>query len=415
MYSKDEATEKILHYLNDSAEFSCEEKQIWSDIVSELLNYQDETLKRIGSKSVKTDKNNMNIISGITRIISKNDGKLSDDLYYMSEADDIEKKYFQIDSIYSKKHERKDGEWFIIGTGYLDCDYEEVCSLCGRDKTYIGICSEGEFEYSLVLKNTLLQREKKLYKIAEYYDVEEPLIFAPMLRRWVYIETKSSVNASSQNLQLEKNGLSCLLVGWKSVWNVDFVDKFDRIKTFKGYKYVINEQKEYMYILPEEGYQNQLFIKQDYDSDRNENYFLVSSDTITNADDYVFQVRIPKTKLEDKNNDKYKLYSNFGNNDNEIMRIYSKSDIFSFLKGYSKFLKCIGVYTQYPNDLKIFEYEYGFEYPAFSEYLSFSKRPVIYVVFENNGEKFLFDRIVYVIHILQRKFPEYIWKGGVFQ
>lgn len=412
MDRKDDAAKRILHYINISSEFSCEEKQVWSDIVYELLKYQDETLNCIESKSLKPGKEKINTYTGITSAKSDTVSKLKDGLFYMSAADDIEADCPLSNIMDLKKRERKDGEWFVIGTGYLDCEYDKVCSFCGRDKSYTGISPDGEFEYSLVLKNTLLHREKILYKIAEYYEIEEPSVFAPMLRRFVYIETRSDIRGEWLNLQLEKNKLCDLLIGWKSVWNVNVIDKPDRIRTNKGYnKFVINEQNEYMYILPEDDCQNKLSIKQEFDSDKHEKYYIVSSDTM---DDAIFQVCIPKTRLNDIDNNEYKLFSNFGDSDSRILRIYSKSDIFSFLKSYSGFLKCVDVFTKYPENLKIFEYEYGFEYPSFTDYLSFSKRPVIYLAFEKSSEKFLFDRIVYVIHILQRKFPEYIWKGGFF-
>ena len=59
-------------------------------------------------------------------------------------------------------------------------------------------------------------------------------------------------------------------------------------------------------------------------------------------------------------------------------------------------------------------YELGYEYPLGADYLCFSERPTIYVSFEKSDDMYFFDRVVYITYILQKQFPEYIWKGGYF-
>lgn len=410
MYRKDELKEKILKIIYNTS-FSPDEEKNWSVIFSEMADFHEEMLQSISLPSNRQCVNNLKIQCGIT-CLKKN--QLGKNYHFMSVADDITDPDFPDGKIEENGSISKDGDWFIIGTGYLDCEYEELFRICGRDKTYTGKYSDGEFEYTLILKNSILNKEKMLYQLNDLYNINEPVIFAPMLRRLVYIETKSNLKKkiAEQNLQLEKNGLTCLLGGWRAVWNVEIINSPYGTKSVDGLKYILETNE---YILPEKNYASRLQISKEYDAEKEQDYVLISSEIVDVPKNYLSKVCIcPVSSEDDILSSDMTLYNNRGIINQEISRIYSQSDVFSFMKGFDETAVCDGVYTECPEGFRVCAYEMGFEYPFFPEYFDFSERPKIFVSFKKDGNKHLFDRIVYLVHILQRQFPEYIWKGGYF-
>ncbi len=410
MYRKDELKEKILKVIQNTG-FSPDEEKNWSVIFSEMADFQEKMLQSIPAPINRQCVNDLKIQCGIT-CLKKN--QLGKNYHFMSVADDITDPDFPNGKIEENDSISKDGDWFIIGTGYLDCEYEELFRICGRDKKYKGKYSGGEFEYTLILQNNILAKEKMLYQASELYHINSPVIFAPMLRRLVYIETKSNLKKkiTEEDLQLEKNGLDCLSGGWRAVWNVEIINSPYGTKSVHGLKYILEPNE---YILPEENYASRLQISKEYDAEKEQNYVLVSSERTDIPKNYLSKVRIcPVNSKSDILSSDMKLYNNCGFINEEISRIYSQSDVFSFLKGFDETAVCDGVFTECPDGFRVCAYEMGFEYPIFPEYFDFSERPKIFVSFKNDGNRYLFDRIVYLVHTLQRQFPEYIWKGGYF-
>lgn len=411
MYRKDELKEKILKIICNSG-FSPDEEKNWCAVFSELSDFHEEMLQCIPVPNGRQFVNDWKIQCGITCLESRQLGK---NYYFMSAADNITDPDFPDGKINEKDDSiSKDGDCFIIGTGYLDCEYEELFRICGRDKKYVGKYSGGEFEYTLILQNNILNREKMLYQTADYYNINEPVIFAPMLRRLVYIETKTNPEEkiTVQDLQLEKNGLTCLLGGWRAVWNIEVIDSPYGTKSVSGFKYILENDE---YILPEKNYAGSLRISKEYDTEKEQRYILASSERADVPKNYLTKIRVcPVNSESDILSSEITVYNNRGKIKPEISRIYSRSDVFSFMKGFAETAVCNGVYTEYPDGLKVCAYEMGFEYPVFPEYFEFSERPKIFISFKKDENKYLFDRIVYLVHILQRQFPEYIWKGGYF-
>ena len=413
MQRMNELKEKLKNYIQSNGEFNYEEKETWLNIISDLADYQESTLQKISSSNNEPITKKISVHCGIT---SKDKNSLGKSLHFMSSVtDNINAPDFPNGNIVSDTKVKKDGEWFIIGTGYLNCDYEEINGLCGRDRIYKGKSPQGEFSYSIVLKNGLLNQEKILYALAKYYHIDGELIYAPMLRRLVYIETRTELKGSLKeyDLQLDKNGLSCLLGGWRAVWNVEVSDSPYGIKSNGRYMYPVSSEE---YVFPMNEADDRLIVTNGYDSDKEQEYMIVSSEKWEDPKKFMLKVYIPKIKsVKDISSNDTIIYTTPSTKNNNISRIYSKSDVMAFLEGYSDFISCLDVYYEYLENFKVCSYEYSYEYLSEPEYFSFSGRPTLYVSFENNGEKFFFDRVVYMVHVLQRRFPEYIWKGGYFK
>ncbi len=413
MYKITELQEKLVSIIKNNSEFSYGEKEVWTDIISELTVYQEKVLKGIATSFCPSQKSKFVIHSGITSM-SKN--SLEKNYNYISVSDDIEDSDFPDGNIISGDNKKMDGKWFIIGTGYLNCSYEDIQKLCGRMNSYTGKTQDGEFEYSLVWKNNILHQEKIFREIEKYYDVNGSVMYAPMLRRLVFIETKNKIKGSikEENLQLEKNGLSFLKYGWRAVWNLECSDNPYVFKTVNNYTYEKNQEAEF--IIPAINNDSRLQITPVYDSKKERDCISISSYAGEEPRKYIRKISV--TEISNKENisaSNIIMHITPENKSDNIVRIYSKSDVMKFLKPYSDFIRCLNIYTEFPKNFYVCYYEKGFEYPVDTESFSFTGRPVLYLEFKKENDYLFYDRVVYMTYILQKNFPEYIWKGGYFK
>ena len=412
MYKAGELKEQLIAYIDSTNEWDHKEKETWSKIISALTDYQDNVLQHIAAPSSVPAKKSMTVHWGIT---SRKQNSPEKNFYFATAADDIHDSSFPNGNIFPDDNRKMDGNWFICGTGYLDCSYADVLKLCGRDKCYKGKTENGEFEYCVVLKSNALHKEKLLYDIIRYYKLDESVPYAPVLRRLVYIETKKEFQKplSTQDLQLAQNGLESLLLNWRAIWNVEEMPGSPaRIKNHQHYRYPVKSDE---YIFPVDRSNNKFEISCEYDSENQKESVCVSSSEREIPKEAFEKIHIPHVQLEkDIFSNDMKIYFTPSYVQEHLERIYSQSDIFHFLDAYRNFLKCSNIFTEYPENFMVCSYELGYEYPLGADYLCFSERPTIYVSFEKSDDMYFFDRVVYITYILQKQFPEYIWKGGYF-
>lgn len=414
MLKGEELKNKLGHLLQSCTALEESEKAMWHTILSKLSDYQEQVLRDIAKQAAPMP---LKPISTVHCGISAPGRELSGGLHYMSVADDItyddpdtDTDFTGISSADNDSKYKRDGKWFIIAIGYMECEYDELSSFCGRNKSYTGICSKGKFEYSLVLKPAILQREKELYNFFSEYPFEITLPYAPMLRRLVCIETLQEID-DIIDLRLEKNGLDRLRCGWRSVWNVEEPDS--PVYTFNNGKYRFRlADNEYMLLRGAPG--NVISHSLGNDPHNGQRYFDVITRNESIARDSIWKITV-----HDINTDPLNSNSEICMDMTPVIeqaaeqhRIYSRGDLTAFLQRYSTFVRFSDVTARYKPGLKICAYERGYEYPEITDYYKFSERPVLFVEFQNDGKAFLFDRIVYMVHLLHKYFPEYQWKGG---
>lgn len=419
MHKYNELQSRLEHLIASNNDFNFTEKEAWRSIISELANYQESVLNRIAASSSPSKRSMVKIHSGITSLDKNNLGK---NYNFISVSDDIKDYDFPNGIIenYNKSEttgeEKTDGDWYIIGTGYLDSSYDEVLKLCGREHLYKGKIEDEEFEYCLVLKNNILHHEKMLLDLEKHYDIDGTAMYAPMLRRLVYIETKKQIKRkiAEADLQLEINGLSNLKGGWRAIWNIEYSDNPHIVKVYNNYRFERNSDLEY--IIPILQNEQELKIQAVHDDNIGKDYVIISPYKGENPKKFIRKINISEINNEDNISDKDVItYITPHGNDNEIVRIYSKSDVIRFLKSYDSFIECLNVYTKSQSDFKIYSYEKGFEYPIDSETFELSGRPKLYVEFRKEEDHLFYDRVVYITYLLQKRFPEYVWKGGVIE
>lgn len=425
MHNEKEVKEDLLNEIRESTSLTVEEKTMWSDIFSRLAERQETILHEIAAKTSPPVSFKNNIYCGCTDLTQN---RLGDNLYFMSIADDITNHDFSdvnitdniannnvshvnLNNAHSDAQFQRDGKWYIMGIGYLDCEYEDVIKLCGRNKVYRGISSTGEFDYALVLKPALLRKEKLLYDFSAHYPSEIIVPYAPMLRRLVYIETQHTFSDALPmiNLCLSVNGLDCLHCDWRAVWNVYENDSLIPNQNDGKFRYIMQQNE---YIIPYN--HDHDILSSDICNQTNETkYIEVSTHSKRRPNGGFLKIEIKDINCESQLS-LPNLHLNIISPEKEpsLNRIYSQADLFAYMQSYRSFIHFKEASTQYVNGLKICAYELGYEYPEETDYFPFTERPTLYVIFEKDDKKYLFDRIVYVIHLLQKKFPEYLWKGG---
>ncbi len=407
MHRDGELKEQIMNTIRTTNAFDDEQKKVWSDIFTKLIESQEEALRHIASCSVQTAKTQQNIQCGI---ISPKEGGGSA-RFFMSVGDDLTSSDAAFFDKNPETRIKKDGDWSIVGIGYLDCSYQELNEICGRGKAYRGHSPNGEFTYSLVLKNTLLNAEKRMYRNAVRHHMNMPVIYAPLLRRLVYIETQADIgynDVKKLDFQLEENGISCLKIGWRSVWSIEETDSPHGIKNNGKYKYKLRKNE---YIVPKEPDREHLQINEEIAEE--EKLISLSWKRDDDPKHHLLKVTFHPVSVQENiiENDR-KLFFTKGADEQNVTHIHSRSDVYQVLKDYADFVHFTDVFTEPPENMTVCAYEIGFEYPLDPDYFQFSDRPALYLCFEYDEKEYFWDRVVYVVHTLQRRFPEYTWKGG---
>lgn len=413
---KDELKNKLYALLQESQAIDDTEKAMWNDILQKVSVHLESVLNEIKDNDINTSASmkphKKFVHCGFSGVLEKELGK---GLHYVSVTDDISYKddvILTIENDNPKSRFRRDGKWFVIGMGYLYCEYEDLFSLCGRNISYIGVCSDGNFEYSLVLKTEILQQEKLLNRISAENGFEIMPSYAPLLRRLVYIETLQEPTGQI-DLQLSQNGLEKLITGWRSVWNIEIPSSeiLYSIENNGRHRFRLSDN-EYMTV--QDSSADIVSCGKGIDNESGQRYFDVYTRNGKKPKDGLLKIII-----HDFEPDSYRFSSSIKlfpsptvDLDELPGRIYSRADLTTCLQRFGGFLEYSDVSTDFPDGLRVCSYETGFEYPTENDHFVFSGRPVLYVVFKADNKPFLFDRIVYVTYLMQRRYPEYLWKGG---
>ncbi|MDE5771656.1 MAG: hypothetical protein K2I06_08550 [Ruminococcus sp.] len=412
MYKKNEFRRKIDAVINQSSDMTDEQKFIWSEVFRNLADYQEElfSFAENGNNKINSDYK-WNIVCGITdsRTLPKGFEFVScaDDLNEILKKRRSEDDYDKIESELICNNRSQ-----ILNIGYIDVPYNEISDYCGREKKYKGVLADGvmEFSYSLILHNSLLHQEKILYNLLSLYKIDAPVIYSPYFRRMIYVETDCKEAENGCDLKLEKNNLfGKLKLNFRSIWNVSVSSNPAGVQKCGVFYYTLGKNT---FIIAEKKYENRLDIEitengsgcevkvTPKDAEINPKNYMIKAE-INHVENYV--VGSVLNEFNFVNNGKYP---------ENINHIYSRSDVYMIMNGFSEIVKFIDVYTKRPENMVVCNYEKHFEYPLSMRFFQYTDRPVLYLNFENDKYNLLHDRIVYTVHQIQRLFPEYIWKGG---
>lgn len=403
MYRIDDLRKRLGIILRSTMEE--DELKVWGEVMNELADYQDEKLSELrASLSPKTASSQEQDISEITTGLLRINNE--DEANFVSDSDS-NSRCMSTDSSNELAYDVGGDGWHIIGCGYLDCEYEEIDKYCGYNREYIGSNPDGsEFRFVLVRSNAILASERKVYDIAAEYKINKPLIYAPMFRRLVYIKTKSAIpNKLGIKIDLQKNGLDVLKLGWRSIWNIKEYDYANSIK--KGDRYLIkSEPGVYAFPNTDERFNNTVSDVH-YNLELREVSFKYSgkeqerrtSFHLFRIDEQAFERQLPGDII------KYGKFGSFSGAEH----ILSQGDIRDAVSFFSE-VTLKEIELSFSPGFRLCRYEEDYDYPT-PDLLQINK-PELWLTFERDNKPFLFDRIAYVVHCLTRKYPEFCWKGG---
>lgn len=399
MYEKDTLCKNIKSIIEQSRHMTDEQKNIWSEVFCNLVEYQEELLTKPNfSNDTIQDSTSWNIVCGLT-----NTAKPPKEFEFVSCTDSVQE--FKDSTIFDDKNTVL--KTFAIG--YLDVPYEELYNYCGNKKTYIGLLPDNstEFTYHLILKETLLFQEKEiLYRLASMYNISAPVIYAPYFRRLVYLESECD-NIKGCDLRLAENNLKDKLkLNYRSIWNVAITSNPAGIKKEYSFHYMCQKNE---FILYDPKYDYELDREVIENADGRE-VIITPKNVDINVKELMQKVEVKPIESSTINSQYYCV--NKGSYICDIDHIYSEADIFNFLEKFSDVVQFVKVHREYPEGMTICTYENHFDYPILMPCLQERGRAIVYLEFEHDTLAMLFDRIAYVIHQIQRLFPEYVWKGG---
>ena len=110
---------------------------------------------------------------------------------------------------------------------YLHCEYEDMEAVLS--KTYEGECAGHKFQYRLKRNHNFIKNvERNIFlQIANLYNIDKPLIFAPVARRAVDICITAGLSARDiREFAVMKNGRAVIDAEslLKADWKIDLID-----------------------------------------------------------------------------------------------------------------------------------------------------------------------------------------------
>lgn len=400
-------------------------KNILEEIFSNLIDYNNDKYNELYSE-INAEKNINYKYWRITTSMTKNDTNLKGTgwsyIYTGSESSKIiGKKSVNLpdDSTFSKIVKVNDS--YIIASGYLMCSLSDLDMLSGWDNKYKGIIDDKEFEYYMILSDTMINAEKKIFETADLYNIKSPVIFAPMSRRFVYIISKDiifedikGISEHKISLEFENNNLTGVFNSEiRSIWNIEFSDvsssensiRLDGYVQKQFYKYHTSENQ---YIMPD---------CLDYLTNKKNIRFNEKETSIVTDEEIISQQK--RMTINSNENCNFEVVESGFVFDTDIVlcnkeRVRSKADIaeilFPFFKTHNIKLDNI---CNSSNGINICKYKRGFEYSVINnDFLGFRGRDIYLKFSVEKEDLFMEDKIIFIINYLQINYPEFNWKGG---
>ncbi len=388
-------------------------KDVWTDVAAAILEYEDKKYSDLSgmlNKRYLSDNNNWNIHVLLHDNANRD---LPNGYSYVSEADDIRL------------------------CGYLDCSYEVSKEI--YHKTFKGCCKDanGEkvsFEYQLIQSDALLYDERMLYKFAILNEVEVPVIYAPLFRRFVEIvpvDQNFDLDNKTLDLDLEQDALlnKVLKLNCRAIWNVMISDNINSDKQeIKGDVRRLTEMV-YRHVFSVSDNSYILFDNKrscEYDILRGENEIIVTTekDVLDNVKKLVINQPLSR-----------RFKHSFDTSISLPERVRTESDIYNIINRFKFDAKDVQINSGYDgdsirieeiltssvgidNNIVICEYDRRYRYEENYGIITPDKarskavRSMIRVIFVNDANEELYDRIVYIMSWLRNHYPEFDWEGG---
>ena len=305
---------------------------------------------------------------------------------------------------------------------FLRCPYEEVAELC--KETFTGRNGSKKFSYRLVPHKRFIEQETRLFRLAEFYKIKTPIIFSPYARRAVDIQILDEIDSAEYDFDFSSNAAlkgkiidNCVLM-----WNVSVKANVES----KGYISPNDDEVFHRYIF-DSGISKKSFVLPPVSSE-----ILVEAKRISDTridiissgelDDGAFEIlKIAAPKFDKAFPDDLEIFVNTcdANRLFEKNRLRTVGDVNYILSALAqdKFSCAFESFGDAPPENQITPYQKNFGHNYFTSraeelFKLRTKLPYCRVKFKA-PEGYLTDYANFVLHFLNRNYPEFFWTGVI--
>ena len=415
--------EKTLSEILDTAQLDSDLKTYLKKSLNAIYSHERKIMSELKSE-VETDlKSGRNFLTIVTALVPREKiPVMTEKNFYAVDKDGLSDKnlsvFFKTPPAFDVKKifgESNSGSYFLC------CPYEEVEQLC--KKTFVGRNGTKTFSYRLVPQKRLVEQEMRLFRLAELYKIKTPIIFSPYARRAVDIQILDEIEPGdfdfdfSGNAELKGKILGdCILM-----WSVSVKSNVES----KSYVSPNDDEKFHRYIF-DSGVNKKSFVLPSVTSEIlveakriNDNRIdIISSGEL---EDNFEILKIVAPKIDKTFPDDIEIFSNTCDTDRliEKTRLRTAGDVNYILSSLAQgeFSCAFETLTDSPpaNRIKSYQKNFGHNYfTSHAEELFRLKAKLPYCLVKFKApEKYLADYANFVLHFLNRNYPEFSWTGVI--
>ena len=413
--------EKTLSEILDAAQLDADLKTCLKKSLNAIYSHERKIISELKSEVEIELKSERNFLPIVTAIVPREKiPAMSEKNFYAVDKDGLSDEnlsvFFKTPPAFDIKKifdESNSGSYFLC------CPYEEVEELC--KKIFIGRNGAKNFSYRLVPQKRLVEQEMRLFRLAKFYKIKSPIIFSPYARRAVDIQILDEIEPKEIDFDFSGNAElkgkivdDCILM-----WNVFVKSNVES----KSYVSPNDNEKFHRYIF-DSGVNKKSFVLPPVTSEilveakriNDDRIDIISSGEL--EDDFevlkIFALKIDKTFPDD-----IEIFSNTCDTNRVIekTRLRTAGDVNYILSALAQgeFSCSFETLSDTPpaNQIKSYQKIFGHNYfTSRAEELFRFKATLPYCIVRFKApEKYLADYANFVLHFLNKNYPEFSWKG----
>ncbi|MBR4152762.1 MAG: hypothetical protein IKT98_07370 [Selenomonadaceae bacterium] len=415
--------EKTLIEIIDTAQLDADLKTCLKKSLNAIYSHEKKIISELKSEVEAELKSGRNFLPIVTALVPREKiPAMNEKNFYAVDKDGLSDKnisvFFKTPPAFDVK---KIFDESNLGSYFLCCPYEEVEELC--KKTFVGRNGAKTFSYRLVPQKRLVEQELRLFRLAELYKIKTPIIFSPYARRAVDIQILDEIEPKEIDFDFSGNAelKGKIVDDYILMWNVSVKSNVES----KGYVSPHDDEKFHCYIF-DSGVNKKSFVLPPITSKilieakriNDTRIDIISSGEL--EDDFevlkIFAPKIDKTFPDD-----IEIFSNTCDTDRVIEKnkLRTAGDVNYILSSLAQgeFSCTFETLSDAPPDNQIKSYQENFGHNYFTsraeELFRFkTKLPYCLVKFKA-PEKYRADYANFVLHFLNRNYPEFSWTGVI--
>ena len=411
-------TKVKLNEIIDAANLDSDLKNVLRKSLSEIYEHEEKILSEIKAevlREIETARKKKNLVIATALVPREKISAMNEKNFYVVKEDGKKAESF---SIYFPAQSEFENSAIKAGPYFLFCPYDEIENFCRRQ--YTGKSAKGSFKYELTTHSRFIEQEKKIFRLAEIYKIDSPIIFSPYARRAVDIKILEPENFDVEtcDFEFEKNFGNKLKYNHVLMWNIESYGKKNA-----GSSVMPNETEKFHHYIFEGGIDKNTFIlpphtfsatieKVEKIEDKRIDFF--TSEKWSEESGEIFKI-FPSDIAEE-----FPIEEIFFNkfNDDELFnknRLRTAGDINYILKMFSnsKFAAEFVGMTEKAGEIVKYQKSRNHCYyiPKGEKFIRASaKLPKCMIKF-SAPEIYLIDYANFVLNFLEMQYPEYSWAG----